>query len=234
VRPGSDSGVDRDAARRVDGLGNRLFLDPVLLGRYPEDVLTDAGVGDWFAERVDDLKTISVPLDFLGINYYSRHTVAGPQDGVFSDPGVVSANPGSERVEMVDTGAPKTHMGWEIHPDGLVDVIEMVHERARDLPVYITENGAAYPDELSADGTVNDEDRRRYFEQHVDACREAISRGLPLKGYFAWSLMDNFEWAFGFSRRFGVVYVDYETQRRVIKASGRWWRDFLSSSAIAP
>jgi beta-galactosidase len=229
IRSASDSDVDREAARRVDGLVNRLFLDPVLLGRYPGDVLADTGVGEWFGERADDLNIISAPIDFLGINYYSRQTLAGPSDGVFADPSIASINPGSERVEPVDTGAPKTQMGWEIHPDGLVDVVEMVHERAPEMAIYITENGAAYPDELGPDGTVNDEERRRYFQQHVEACREALRRGLPLKGYFAWSLLDNFEWAFGYSRRFGVVYVDYETQRRSIKASGHWWRDLLTS-----
>jgi beta-galactosidase len=229
VRSASDSEMDREAARRVDGLGNRLFLDPVLLGRYPEDVLADTGVADWFAERADDLSTIGVPVDFLGVNYYSRHTLAAPDDGVFADPSVASANPGSERVRTVDTGAPKTQMGWEIHPDGLLDVVEMVADRRDGLPVYITENGAAYPDELGTDGRVDDEERRHYFDLHTDAAAQAVAAGLPLQGYFAWSLMDNFEWAFGFSRRFGIVHVDYETQRRTIKSSGYWFRDFLGS-----
>jgi beta-glucosidase/6-phospho-beta-glucosidase/beta-galactosidase len=217
-----------EAARRSDGIQNRLFLDAALLGRYPDDVLLDAGVAEWFDERSGDLEVISTPIDFLGINYYSRHTAAGPEDGHFSDPGVASASPGSENVRMVDTGAPKTQMGWEIHPDGLVDVIRMVNERAPELAIYVTENGAAYPDEVGPDGSVDDEERRRYFELHVDACRQAVAEGLPLQGYFAWSLMDNFEWAFGFSRRFGIVYVDYETQQRTVKKSGLWFQDFLS------
>jgi beta-glucosidase len=132
---------------------------------------------------------------------------------------------------MVDTGAAKTQMGWEIHPDGLLDVIEMVHDRAPELPTFITENGAAYPDQVAVDGSVDDEERRHYFELHVNACQQAIERGLPLKGYFAWSLMDNFEWSFGFSRRFGLVYVDYATQRRTVKKSGRWFSEFLSRAA---
>jgi beta-glucosidase len=229
VRAASDSEIDREAARRVDGMGNRLFLDPALLGRYPDDVLLDAGVTEWFNERAADLEVIATPIDFLGINYYSRHTAAGPEDGVFSDPSVPSASPGSENVRMVDTGAPKTLMGWEIHPDGLVDVVRMVHERAPELPVFITENGAAYADEVGADGQVDDEERRHYFELHTAACADAVAEGLPLKGYFAWSLMDNFEWAFGYSRRFGIVYVDYETQARTVKKSGLWFRDFLAS-----
>jgi beta-galactosidase len=231
VRAASDSLVDQDAARRADGISNRFFLDPVVLGQYPDDVLLDAGVTDWFNERAGDLEVISAPIDFLGINYYSRHTVTGPDDGSFSDPSVPSVYPGSENMRLVDTGADKTQMGWEIHPDGLIDVVDMVHDRAPELPVYITENGAAYPDTLTPDGTVEDAERQRYFELHTAACREAIDKGLPLKGYFAWSLMDNFEWAFGLSRRFGLVYVDYETQQRTIKNSGLWFRDFLASTA---
>jgi beta-glucosidase len=230
VLPASDSELDREAARRSDGLSNRFFLDPVLLGKYPDDVLLDTQLSDWFEARSVDLEVISAPIDFLGVNYYSRHTVAAPEDGVFSDPGVASASPGSERVQVVETGAPKTEMGWEIHPDGLVEVVRMVHERAPELSVYITENGAAYPDVLTPEGTVEDEDRRHYFELHVDACRQAVAEGLPLRGYFAWSLLDNFEWAFGYSRRFGLVYVDYETQQRTVKRSGRWFRDFLAAN----
>jgi beta-glucosidase len=231
VHAASDSPVDVEAARRTDGLQNRLFLDPVLLGEYPQDVLLDTQLSDWFDERSGDLEVISTPIDFLGINYYSRHTAAGPEDGVFSDPSVPSASPGSENVQMVDTGAPKTQMGWEIHPDGLVDVIEMVHDRAPELPVYITENGAAYPDEVLPDGSVDDEQRRHFFELHVDACRRAVEQGLPLRGYFAWSLLDNFEWAFGFSRRFGIVHVDYETQQRTVKKSGLWFRELLGNAS---
>jgi len=231
VHAASESDVDREAARRADGLGNRLFLDPVLLGHYPDDVLLDAGVAPWFNERAGDLQVIDVPIDFLGINYYSRHTVAGPANGQFSDPSVPSTNPGSENMQLVDTGADKTLMGWEIHPDGLVDVVGMVHERAPELPVYITENGAAYPDEVGPDGQVDDEERRRYFEQHTAAAADAIREGLNLRGYFAWSLLDNFEWAFGYSRRFGIVHVDYETQVRTVKQSGLWFKEFLTAPA---
>ena len=231
VHAASESAVDVEAARRTDGMGNRLFLDPVLLGRYPDDVLLDAGMAQWFDERATDLEVIATPIDFMGINYYSRHTVAGPEDGVFANPDVPSVAPGSENVRMVDTGAPKTQMGWEIHPDGLVDVVRMVAERSPELPIYITENGAAYPDEVGPDGQVDDEERRHYFELHTAACADAVAEGLPLKGYFAWSLLDNFEWAFGYSRRFGIVHVDYDTQVRTVKKSGLWFRDFLAASA---
>jgi beta-glucosidase len=225
VRPAGDSDADRDAARRIDGLSNRLFLDPLLRGRYPADVLDDLGKTAWFAENApaQDLELISAPIDFLGINYYSRHTVAA---GASPDGGP-SAYPGSERVRIVSTGTPTTQMGWEIHPDGMVDVLRMANELAPGLPLYITENGSAYEDRVEPDGQILDGERTDYLVAHLEAARDAVREGLPLKGYFVWSLMDNFEWAWGYSRRFGVVYVDYETQRRIPKQSGRWLAEFL-------
>jgi beta-glucosidase len=224
VRAGSDSPQDQDAARRVDGLQNRLFLEPVLQGRYPEDVLADLGEQEWFASQpAGDLEAISTPIEFLGINYYSRHTVAaGSWDGS------PSVNPGSEFVINVDTGAPTTQMGWPIHPDGLVDVLRQANSYAPELPLMITENGAAYADEPGPDG-VDDPQRRDYIEQHVAACADAVREGLPLAGYFVWSFLDNFEWGWGLSRRFGITYVDYASQQRTVKASGLWYRDFLAS-----
>jgi len=228
VRPASDSDADRDAARRIDGLSNRLFLDPVLRGVYPADVLDDLGQSSWFAEHApdDDLRLISAPIDFLGINYYSRHTVAA--DSVSDD--APSAYPGSEHVRFTRTGAPVTQMGWEIHPDGMTDVLRMANELAPELPLYITENGAAYEDHVDADGAIDDPERTDYLEKHFEAARDAVRQGLPLRGYFIWSLMDNFEWAWGYSRRFGIVHVDYETQERTTKRSGRWVAEFLGST----
>jgi beta-galactosidase len=226
IHAASDSAADRDAARRVDGLRNRMFLDPLLAGTYPADVLEDTGMTEWFAEQEADLGVISAPLDFIGVNYYCPTTVAAP-DGPISTPGP-STQPGSENVVAVDTGLPKTQMGWPIEAAGLRDILVTINKLAPDLPLYVTENGAAYPDELTADGTVEDDERQNYFEQHIGVCRELVSEGLPLKGYFAWSLMDNFEWAFGFSRRFGIVYVDYATQQRTVKKSGLWLKDFLT------
>lgn len=227
VRAATERAEDVDAARRIDGLSNRFFLDPVLRGEYPPDVLDDLGEAEWFAHNApaDDLRVISTPIDFLGINYYSRHTVrAGTADGS------ASAYPGSESVEFVDTGAQRTLMGWEIHPDGLVDVLRAANELAPGLPLYITENGSAYEDVVGPDGSVDDTERLAYLQDHIGACRDAIDEGLPLQGYFVWSLMDNFEWAWGFSRRFGVVHVDYETLARTPKASGRWLKGFLDGS----
>nr|WP_246328285.1 GH1 family beta-glucosidase [Curtobacterium pusillum] len=234
VRPASDSEADRDAARRIDGLSNRFFLDPVLRGTYPEDVLDDLGQASWFAEHApsDDLRRISAPIDFLGINYYSRHTVAAGAESDAVD-GPPSAYPGSEDVRFVRTGAPVTEMGWEIHPDGMVDVLRQANELAPGLPLYITENGAAYADQVDAAGEIADPERTAYLQTHVEACRSAVDSGLPLAGYFIWSLMDNFEWAWGYSRRFGIVHVDYETQRRTVKHSGRWVTDLLRGEGAA-
>ena len=139
------------------------------------------------------------------------------------------AYPGSEDVRTVDTGAPRTHMGWPVCPEGMVEVLAQAHALAPGLPLLITENGAAYPDPDSPgpDGEVHDPERTDYLARHVEACAQALRRGIPLRGYFVWSLVDNFEWAWGRSRRFGVVHVDYADQRRTVKASGRWLRSFL-------
>ena len=242
VRAATDSAADVEAARRIDGLSNRLFLEPLLRGAYPADVLADTGEAEWFAENVscEDLAAISAPIDFLGINYYSRHTVAAAAAGdaaVTTDAaGAVagaaraSAYPGSEDVVFVGTDAPRTQMGWEIHPDGMLDVLEMSNALAPQLPLFITENGSAYEDVVREDGTVEDPERTEYLQRHVDACAYAVERGLPLGGYFAWSLMDNFEWSWGYTRRFGLVHVDYDTQKRTPKRSGRWFAGFLGGA----
>jgi beta-glucosidase len=200
----------------------------LLTSKYPADVLEDTGMTDWFAQQEADLPVIGAPLDFMGVNYYCPTTVAAP-DGPISTPGGPTTQPGSENVVAVDTGLPKTQMGWPIQARGLRDILVTINKLAPDLPLYVTENGAAYPDELTVDGTVEDHERQTYFEQHIAVCREVVSEGLPLKGYFAWSLLDNFEWSFGYSRRFGIVYVDYTTQQRIIKKSGLWLKNFLTT-----
>ncbi|MGW6276083.1 GH1 family beta-glucosidase [Kribbella sp. NPDC055071] len=227
IHAASDSAADVDAARRVDGLRNRMFLDPLLTGTYPADVLEDTGMSEWFAEQEGDLTSISAPLDFIGVNYYCPTTVAAPAGSISADR--PSTQPGSENVVAVDTGLPKTQMGWPIQPRGLRDILETINKMAPELPLYVTENGSAYPDVLTADRTVEDDERLDYLQQHVAVCQELVSEGFPLKGYFAWTLMDNFEWAWGHSRRFGLVYVDYTSQKRIIKKSGLWLRDFLTS-----
>jgi beta-glucosidase len=209
-------GVD-DAVRRIDGLSNRWFLDPVLRGAYPKDVVEDvAHVSDlgFVADR--DLETTAAPLDFLGVNYYTRHIV-GP--GAF---------PGSGVVDFADRGLPTTAMGWEVDSDGLFDILTRVTRDYGDLPLVMTENGAAFDDVLGADGLVHDPLRIDFLASHLEAAGRAVAAGVPLRGYFAWSLMDNFEWAEGYARRFGIVHVDFETQVRTVKDSGRWYAAFLA------
>ena len=234
VDPVTDSAADRDAARRVDGLMNRLFLDPLLRGSYPADLLADlAPVMDFDHVRDGDLAVVHAPLDFLGVNYYTRHVVrAGAPGRAPSGP----ANPtnwvGAEDVEFVRRGIPQTAMGWEIDPEGLYETLTRVWREYGPLPLYVTENGAAFDDTLDADGRVRDEDRRSYLERHFAAAHRALSEGVDLRGYFVWSLLDNFEWAFGYSRRFGLVHVDYATQARTLKDSGRWFAEVTRANGL--
>ena len=221
--------VDREAARRIDGLWNRMYLEPLLLGAYPADVLEDVR-----AHRFDelvrdgDLAVIAQPIDFLGVNHYHDDNVSGhpaPAD----DPAPVVPTPrptsspfvGSEYVTFPSRHLPTTAMGWEVNPDGLRGLLVRL---GRDYPMlpplYITENGAAYDDDVAEDGAVHDADRTAYILAHIDAVGRAIDEGADVRGYFVWSLLDNFEWAWGYAKRFGIVRVDYETQERTVKDSG--------------
>ncbi|USX52273.1 GH1 family beta-glucosidase [Lentzea sp. HUAS12] len=221
VTPGSSSAEDLDAARRIDGLQNRLFLDPVLLAEYPDDVVRDLEpVTDFGFVQEDDLKTIAAPIDFLGVNYYSPMLVG---HGAEPRP---SAYVGSEHVEHLDGGRARTSIGWEIDAGGLLDLLVRLERDHPAIPLYVTENGAAFDDE------VHDAGRVAYLDGHVRACAEAVSRGVPLKGYFAWSLLDNFEWSFGYAQRFGLVHVDRTTQRRTLKDSARWYADVIRRGGL--
>jgi beta-glucosidase len=228
ITPASRSEADLDAARRVDGMQNRFFLDPLLRGRYPDDVLADLeplGFADCVKDG--DLDITSEPIDQLGVNYYSRFTVTG-------DPSVTAqaaSSPfsthspwvGSEHVGFVSAGRPVTGMGWEIDETGLHEVLTRLHREYPPVDLYITENGAGYDETLNGDGPINDEGRIDYIDAHLRASHEAIAAGVPLRGYFTWSLLDNFEWSWGYSKRFGLVHVDYATQRRIPKESARWY-----------
>jgi beta-glucosidase len=219
--PASSSTADSAAARRYDGLRNRWFLDPLHGRGYPADVWELCGAD---APHVagDDLAVIATPTDFLGINYYFPETIEhAPHDGALS--ARVVPTPGAERTDL----------GWEVSPQGLLALLERVRRDYRPEAIYITENGASYEDELAPDGEVADVARLHYVQRHLLSLHEAIARGVPVKGYFAWTLMDNFEWAEGYTRRFGLIHVDFATQQRRLKRSGAWYRDFLRQEHAA-
>lgn len=211
AEPASDSPSDIAAARRQDGFQSRWYLDPLYRGEYPADMLEVYG-DDAPTPAPDDLKTISAPLDFLGVNYYNRHVIADDPNG---------HAPLHLKHVPID-GAEYTTMGWEVNPDGLYRLLKRIHHDYRPAAMYITENGAAYDDQLEPDG-VHDWRRAAYLQGHFAAAARAIAEGVPLHGYFVWSLMDNFEWSFGYSQRFGIVYVDYtDGLRRIPKDSARF------------
>ena len=225
------SAADRDAARRVDGVANRLWYDALLLGRYPGDVLEDfAAVSDLRHVRPGDLAVISRPIDALGINYYRRHHVRFGAGASAAPPW--STWPGSPDVDLVDPPGPKTAGGWAIEPAGLFETLVGVTERYRPPPLYVHENGAAFADTAGPDGVVDDGDRIAFLDAHLRAALDAVDAGVDLRGYFVWSLLDNFEWAQGYSQRFGVVHVDFPTGRRTPKASAAWLGGVARSGAV--
>ncbi|MFY1701163.1 GH1 family beta-glucosidase [Micromonospora sp. WMMA1923] len=234
VTPATDSPADVDAARRIDGLMNRFFLDPLLRGSYPVDLREDLRqVSDFGHVRDGDLATISTDLDMVGVNYYSRHVVAAPVEArPRPETPAPSSWPGSEDVRFVTRGVPVTDMQWEIDAPGLVETLRRVHDDYTDLPLYVTENGSAFVDTVT-DGEVDDVDRLAYFDAHLRAAHAAINSGVPLKGYFAWSLMDNFEWAWGYTKRFGMIHVDYDSQHRIPKSSARWYAEVIRRNGLA-
>lgn len=211
------SAADLDALRQADALGNRVFLDPLLLGSYPEDLISDLVRREApLPVREGDLEVISAPLDVLGVNYYTYGTYA--------------AGPGGVGVRQVPTEKPKTSMGWDIAPDGLTSLLGRLTREYPSVPLVITENGAAFDDAVAADGGVHDADRVRFLQDHLAAVAIAIRQGADVRGYFAWSLMDNFEWGEGYRKRFGIVHVDYATQVRTLKDSALWYRDLISGN----
>ncbi|MCL6432125.1 MAG: beta-glucosidase [Anaerolineae bacterium] len=220
VDPASDQPADIEAARRQDGYVNRLFLDPVFKGSYPSDFMELCGD---LAPRIEegDLQQISAPIDFLGVNYYSRSVVA-------DDPNI----PILRARAVLPPEAEYTEMGWEVYPEGLYRLLRRLHEDYAPAAIYITENGAAFADRVE-DGRVHDERRVAYLREHFVAAWRAIQQGVPLRGYFVWSLLDNFEWAYGYSKRFGIVYVDYATQERILKDSALFYRDVIAANGLA-
>ncbi|MEV2239064.1 GH1 family beta-glucosidase [Micromonospora sp. NPDC049891] len=233
VRPAEpNSAADAAAARLVDGLHNRIFLDPLLVGGYPDDVREHVArmVEPAFVQD-DDEKIIAAPIDLLGINYYAPTYVAGRPDGA----GGGGAYPGTEgKVQFLAPVGPLTDMGWMIEPAGLTRLLERIATDYPAVPLLITENGAAFPDKSATDVTspVQDTDRIAYLDGHLRAAHEAIARGVDLRGYLVWSLLDNFEWAEGYRKRFGIVHVDYLTQRRTPKSSARWYQEVISRNGL--
>lgn len=221
--------VDLDAARRIDAIWNRMFLEPILLSRYPSDLLEDvAGIGLADVIKDGDLDIIGAPIDFLGVNHYHDDNVSGHPLPPGTPPGITptdreTSSPmvGSELVTFPPRDLPRTSMGWEVHPQGLHTLLLRL---ARDYPtlppLYITENGAAYDDEVAPDGAVHDVERTEYLRAHIAAVSAALRDGVDVRGYFVWSFLDNFEWAWGYEKRFGIVRVDYDTQLRTVKDSG--------------
>lgn len=221
--PATSSPADRNAARLADGDFNRWYLDALAGFGYPADVLSTYG-GAFDGVKPGDMATIANSVDFLGINYYTRSIISAGS-GVGDRGFAQVAEPQSEVTEM----------GWEVYPPGLYDVLVRTYNHYGFQHLYVCENGAAYADVVSDDGHVHDMKRVEYFHKHLLQAHRAISVGVPLKGYYAWSLMDNFEWAFGYSKRFGLVYVDFESQQRILKNSAHYYRDVISAnSALDP
>ncbi|SHJ17217.1 GH1 family beta-glucosidase [Thermoclostridium caenicola] len=221
--PASPSEEDERAARFADGYHNRWFLDPVLKGTYPEDMLAI------YRERFNapdirsgDMELIGRnPVDFLGINYYFRKVIRRSES---TD--ILQLN------EVKPEGSEYTEMGWEVWPQGLLDLLGRIHKDYQDPRMVITENGAAFKDEIIMDGVVQDEDRIRFLQGHLEAARQAIAEGIRLEGFYIWSLIDNFEWAFGYSKRFGIFHVDYGTLERKWKKSAQWLKKFIEENGL--
>ncbi|MCY7325722.1 MAG: beta-glucosidase [Microbacteriaceae bacterium] len=224
-----DDAGDLDAARRIDGQFNRFFLDPLFRGSYPVDVLEDvAGFGFEGVVQPGDLGIISTPIDVLGVNYYHGESVSahpgplGERAAAPSERPKRSPFPAADGVFWHPRGLPVTAMDWEVQPEGLTRLLGRVHREytgPTGTGIYVTENGAAYDDIVSDDGSVHDADRVVFLRDHLAAILDAIDDGVPVGGYFYWSLMDNFEWAWGYEKRFGIVRVDYDTQLRTLKDS---------------
>lgn len=223
-----------EARRRVAAVGDRIFLSPLLRGHYDADLLDDtSGVTDWSFLHPGDERLIHQPIDFLGVNYYSTSAVRF--DAAASGPERVGAWPGEPALEFVRLAGPSTDMGWNIDPDALEELLVSLHEEYPDVPLMITENGAAFPDVVEhRDGVprVLDTDRVEYLRAHFAAAHRAIERGVDLRGYLVWSFLDNFEWSFGFSKRFGIVRVDYDSQERIIKDSGRFVQRLIETRTL--
>jgi beta-glucosidase len=243
IEPASDSPADRAATERVDAYVNTMYLDPIMRGEYPAS-MRERFEAAWPEVRDGDLAAISEPLDFLGFSYYS-HTVVADASGGEAAGGereiedIGAAGPldaGVERLLEVRAEAPRpplTDLGWEIAPQGLTRQLQRVRDRYGEIPLYIGEMGASFEDVVGPGGTVEDPRRIAYIRDHVDAAAAAIAAGVDLRGLFIWSFLDTYEFNLGFTTKFGLVRVDYETQERFVKESGYWFRDLIAANGAA-
>lgn len=218
--PASPSAADRSAAWREDGILNRWFLDPISARGYPADLVEHYGRPMDFVQA-GDLEAMAEPLDFLGVNSYFRdivrsHEIPEPENA----PQTVFPSPH------------RTEMGWEVYPEGLYEILGRLHFGYGFPAIFVTENGAAFPDTIGPDGRVDDPMRVAYLKGYLTSVARALAAGVPLRGYFVWSLLDNFEWAYGYSKRFGLIYVDFPTQRRILKSSAQWYRRVIAANAV--
>ncbi|MCC6444648.1 MAG: beta-glucosidase [Armatimonadetes bacterium] len=220
AHPASNSPENRRAAERASAYSNRWFLDPIYKGEYPAEM--KAAFRDRLPEFTpDEWALVNAPIDFVGVNYYSRSVVEdNPGDGFL------------ETKSSIPEGAPVTDMGWEIYPEGLREILEWLDSRYDKPVLYVTENGAAFPDAANASGAVPDPTRLEYLKAHFIEAHRAIQNGVNLSGYFVWSLLDNFEWAFGYSKRFGIVHIDFTTQQRTPKDSAQWYAGIARQNGV--
>jgi beta-glucosidase len=244
IRPASDHDDDRAACRRVDGNLNRLYLDPLFKGRYPDDMLEHySGHAPGFdVVAAGDLETISRPIDFLGVNFYSPTTVCAPTRRAEAQAAGFWIPEPDRRARVGDLNAvqvlrpevSRTQMGWEIEPGALTEIMVRVHDEYATLPLYVTENGAAFDDYVGPDGEIRDAERIGYLDGHLRAVLDAVGAGVDVRGYFVWSVLDNFEWAHGYSKRFGLTWVDFPSGERIPKASFAWYQRTVRDNALEP
>ena len=219
--PATDSEADQNAANRHMSFMNRWFLDPIYNEHYPSGMLawyTQAGLMPEVIQD-GDLSIISEEPDFLGVNFYKREVIAHDDDG------------GVLYTKQVAQPGEHTEMGWEVSPESIYNVLKWVNDHYEPENIYITENGAAFVDTVAEDGGVHDDRRINFYQQYIANVHRALQDDVPIQGYFAWSLLDNFEWAYGYEKRFGITYVDYETQQRILKDSGKWYAEMIKTGS---
>jgi beta-glucosidase len=219
--PASSSAFDQAAARHIDGIINRWFLDPLSGKGYPENILQSYADPMTFIQS-EDLDKIATPLDFLGVNYYTRNIARSRE---------VNETENSPRTNF--SNEEFTEMGWKVYPQGIYEILKRLNLDYNFPAFYITENGAAFRDQINPNRQVADPDRVSYIERHLEMILKAIAIGIPVRGYFIWSLLDNFEWGNGYSKRFGLIYVDFQTQQRILKSSAKWYQQVISENAIS-